>query len=96
MVHRRICYLETTNFITQQENFGKSNSVLIEQLQTSTNDANLPLAVENIPCLQSGQMFVGAHYEVQMSIMRKLARGDETALHNYVDSQAELEEPNQE
>ena len=96
MVHRRICHLETTNFITLEENFGKSNRELIAELQISTNDANMSLAMIDVPTLRSGQQFVGAHYEVQMDIMRKLARGDETALHNYVDNQAELEEPDQE
>ena len=90
LVHRQMVHLEKTNYLTREENFAKSSHDLIDELKDSQNADDLPLALVDTPCFVHGQEFNGAHHEVDMEIMRKLARGDKTALDGYSNNQAEI------
>ena len=77
IVHRRMKFIEATNFVLKDENTSKSNDALIEEINTMSNDAGLPLKLTcPIQGVHTGGNFRGAHYEVDLAIIKQIAEGD--------------------
>ena len=91
IVHRRIVHIETKKILQLEENFEKSNSLLIEELQQAANEGNLPLKLPSvIPVCRHGDNFRGTHFEMDTEIARKIARDDRNPLAGYVDQEGDI------